>query len=64
MIHGKVKILHLHMRTAKGRPVLKEINSFLISLLVNTKSMQRRVMMSMMIRDILDHIQENNIYQI
>ena len=33
-------------------------------LLVITKSLQRRVMLSMLIRNILDQIQKKNIYQI
>ena len=39
-------------------------NSLLVSLLVNTKSVQRRVMLFMMIRYILDQIQNKNKYQI
>ena len=49
LIHVNIKILHLHLRTAKGRPIVREINSLLFSLLVITQSVQRRVILSMVI---------------
>ena len=36
LIHVKIKCLPLHLRTAKGRPIVREINSVLFSLLVIT----------------------------
>ena len=48
--NGKTKILHLHLRTARGRPIVREINSLLVSLLWITQSVQIRVRDSMEIR--------------
>ena len=45
----KDKSIHLHLRTAKGRPIVREINSVLFSPLVIAQSVQRRVILSMMI---------------
>ena len=42
LIHGKTKILHLHLRIARGRPIAREINSLLVSLLWMKQSMQIR----------------------
>ena len=47
LIHGKTKILHLHLRTARGRPIVREMNSLLVSLLWIKQSMQIRVRSSM-----------------
>ena len=52
------------MRDAKGRTTMREMNSLLVSLLVIKKSFQRRMMFSMVIRNILDQIQKKNIDQI
>ena len=46
----KYKSIHLHLRTAKGRPLhVREINSLPISLLVITQSVKRRVILLMVI---------------
>ena len=63
LIHGRLKRLHLPIRSAEGRTMVREKKSLLVSLLVNTKSMQRRVILLIMIRYLLDWIQKN-IYQI
>ena len=60
---GRLKRLHLPIRSAEGRTMVREKKSLLVSLLVNTKSMQRRVILLIMIRYLLDWIQKN-IYQI
>ena len=48
----------------KMKETVREMNSLLVSSLVITKSLQRRMMLSMVIRNILDYIQKDNIDQI